>query len=509
MNELIVNKEYSLIDVVNLILDSGEKNLLLKIEADSVLLESKLNLLIVYKISKDRGLNLVCETDNLRGQKIIKDIEYENKEDREMDVDRLIEEEESLIHLKDKSVAAKKIDPVYTLPKINLDFSFLKNNRMLPALLGFWVVFFIGSYFYLNSTLTSDIEIFVQAERYVKSLEVRLSTTRPTDVEQKIFKGEKYIQTIVLVKEVETTGKINSGKKAVGEVTITNKTDEALNLKKGTKLESKVGNKEFVYLLTEETEIPARKLESTSPNVYVNTSKNVKVEALDFGSSYNLDINKTLSVDGKSEDLVSGVVAKSITGGVKTDINAVSSDDLKKLYEVGLSEIKEKFKPQEIPNKVLLKGSEQFIVTKTEYNGKAGDAMDKLQLTLTIDVNGLMYDKKDAENFVKASMNSIMPKGFEVYGKDLDVEINILGKTNSSTLTVDEGDVQLTIKTYKIPVLNTEEIKSMLIGKNVVDAEKVIKDIPNVIKYNVVFKYPVFNSIPQDPNRVNVTISKE
>ena len=515
MNEVIINKEYSLVDVINLVLDSGEKELFLKIEPESVILESKVNLLILFKICKDKGISIECDTAHLRGNKLIKDIEYDNSQDRELDVDKLIEEEESLSHLKINKRDVNDNEILRpTLPKVNLsmpkfDFSFLKNNRLLPALLGFWIVFFLGGYFYLNSSLTSDIEIFVQAERYVKSLEVRLSAIKPTDVESKVFKGEKYLQTITLIKEVETTGKINSGKKAVGEVTLTNKTDDLLNFKKGTKLEFKVGTKELVYLTTEDIEVPARKLESTSPNLYVNTSKIVKVEAFDFGSSYNLELNKVLSVDNRSEDLVSGVVSKPIDGGVKTDIKAVSSDDLKKVYEAGLLEIKDSFKPAEVPGKVFLKGSEQFTVTKADYGGKAGDAIDKLKLTLTIDVSGLIYDKKDAENFVKASMNSIMPKGFEVYGKDLDVEINLLGKTNSSTLTVNEGDVQLTVKTYKIPVLNTDEIKSILLGKNVLEAEKVIKDIPNVIKYNISFKYPVFNSIPQDPNRVNVTISKE
>jgi hypothetical protein len=106
-------------------------------------------------------------------------------------------------------------------------------------------------------------------------------------------------------------------------------------------------------------------------------------------------------------------------------------------------------------------------------------------------------------------MNSILPKGFEVYGKELDIEVNLLGKTNSSTLTVEEGDIQLTIKTYKIPVLNTDEIKATLLGKSSSEAESLIKNIPNVIRYNISFNYPVFSSIPQDPKRVNVTISKE
>ncbi len=520
MNELIINKEYNLVEIINLVLDSGEKDLILKIESGSVLLDTKVNLGILYKICIDKGISVACETEDVRGKKIIQDLVYENSEDRELDVDRLIEEEESLSHLKrSNSFTPSEKSKDINLPKKNLDFpkinfsfinfSFLKETKILPIILGVWIVLFGGGFFYLNSTLSADVEIFVQAERYVKSLEVRLSASKSTDVENKIFKGEKYLQNITLIKEIDTSGKIDSGKKATGEVTLTNKTDEDLELKKGSKIEYKSGGKELVFLTLEETEIPARKLESTSPNVYVNTTKVIKVEAFDFGTSYNLELNKEVTLDGKSIDLVSGLVTKAISGGVKTDIKAVSSDDLKKVYESALLEIKDNFKPAEISGKVFLKGSEQFTVTKTEYSGKAGDALDKLKLTLTIDASGLMYDKKDAENFVKASMNSLLPKGFEVYGKELDIEVNLLGKTNSSTLTVDEGDVQLTIKTYKIPTLNTNEIKSMLLGKNLNEAEAVVKNIPNVIRYNIAFKYPLFSSIPTDPQKVNVTISKE
>jgi hypothetical protein len=517
MNEIIINKEYTLVEVINLILDSGEKDLFLKIEPGSVLLETKINLGIIYKICESKGIAISCETEDPRGKKIIQDIVYENTEEREMDVDRLIEEEESLSHLKKKQIQETKTDfqmpkVNFEIPKINLpnfNFSFLKESKLLPILVGFWIVLFGGGYFYLSSNVTADIEVFVQAERYVKSLEVRLSTVKNTDVENKIFKGDKYLQNITISKEIETTGKIDSGKKAVGEVTLTNKTDEDLKLKKGSKIEYKSGGKELVYLSLEEVEIPARKLESSSPNVYVNTTKVLKVEAFDYGTSYNLELNKEVTLDGKSLDLVSGVVSKAISGGVKTDIKAVSSDDLKKVYESALLEIKDSFKPAEVSGKVFLRGSEQFTVTKTEYNGKAGDALDKLKITLTIEATGLMYDKKDAENFVKASMNSILPKGFEVYGKELDIEVNLLGKTNSSTLTVEEGDIQLTIKTYKIPVLNTDEIKATLLGKSSSEAESLIKNIPNVIRYNISFNYPVFSSIPQDPKRVNVTISKE
>jgi len=515
MNSLEINNKMTLVDVINSVLELNSNKVLLNIEEGSVLFENKINLNILVKLAKDRNISLELKTSDPLGKKMIRDTVMENDESGELNIDRYLDQEIAELHISKSTfkpeTSSKKMLSL-ELPKISmpsLDFSFLKENKFLPIFLGFWIVVLFGGYFYLNSSVKADVEIFVQAERFVKSLEVRLSTTKSTDVDNKIFKGEPYIQTITIIEEIETTGKIDSGKKAIGQVTLTNKTDSEIVLKKGAKIEYKSGSKDLVYLTTSEYTIDARKVESTSPNVYVNTTKVIDVEAFDFGSGYNLELNKEVLLDGKSSDLVSGLVTKAISGGSKSDIKAVSSEDIKKVYEVALSRTRDSFKPFEEPGKVFLRGSEQFTVSKSEYTGKAGDALDKLKLTLTVDARGLKYDTKDAENFVKASMKSILPKGFEVYGKDLEVEINLLGKTNSSTLTVDEGDVQVTVKTYKIPVLDTSEIKSMLLGKKFNDAEEIIKNIPNVIRYNISFNYPLFNSIPSNPERVNVSISKE
>lgn len=515
MNNIEINNKMTLVDVINSILEVNYNKVLINIEEGSVLFENKINLNILVKLAKDRNIFLELKTSDSLGKKMIRDIAMESEDSEELNIDRYLDQEiaELNIHKSNfKPDSSSKKMPNIELPKIlipSLDISFLTGNKFLPVLLGLSIVVLFGGYFYLNSNVKATIEIFVQAERFVKSLEVRLSTTKPTDIESKIFKGEPYIQTISIIEEIETTGKIESGKKALGQVTLTNKTDSEIILKKGSKIEYKSGSKDLIYLTTSEYILDARKIESTSPNVYLNTIKVVDVEAFDFGSGFNIELNKEVLLDGKSSDLVSGLVSKAISGGIKNDLKAVSSEDIKKVYELALSKTVASFKPFEVSGKVFLKGSEQFIVTKTEYNGKAGEALDKLKLTLTLEARGLSYDQKDAENFVKASMKSILPKGFEVYGKDLEVEINLLGKTNSSTLTTTEGDVQVTVKTYKIPVLDTNEIKSMLIGKKINDAVEVIKNIPNIIRYDISLNYPLFNSIPMSPERIDVSISKE
>lgn len=517
MNEFKIEKNISITEILNLIFESGKNEINLQIEEGSHLLDSKINLSLVFRLAKEKGIKLSFESDSDHGKGIIRDVMLENSDSEELNIDRYLHEEtHSYKTPQTKQTIEKKFElpnmpslPNISLQSFSFDLSFLKNNKLFPILIIFWTVLLIGGYFYINSSQKAEIEIFVQAERFVKSLEVRLSTVKASDVENKIFKGEPYIQQITIIEEVETSGKIDSGKKARGEVTLTNKTDEELDLKKGSKIEFKSGGKELVFLTLSDLKIPARVVESTSPNVYVNSTKTFEVEAFDFGSSFNLEANKEVTLDGKSSDLVSGVVTKAITGGSKNDIKAVSSQDITNVYDKALEKVKSGFVPNEEAGKVFLRGSEQFTVLKTDYSAKAGDAADRIKITLVVEARGLRYDIKDAENYVKASMKNLLPSGFEVYGKDLEVEINLLGNTNSTTLTKDEGDVQVTVKTYSIPVLNTNEIKSSLLGKNLTEAEQLIKNIPNVIKYNIEFNYPILNTIPTDLEKVNVTVSKE
>jgi hypothetical protein len=531
--EINISKYQSLSEVLFLLMECPDQDIVMHIEKNSPLFNQISNLRIISKIASSRKINLKIKTDDLLGKKIVDEVFYENSE--EVDLSRYenkTNEDAGLLNEVGPEIKGKNSIKNYLVDSVLSWLSFSnkgikeknekkiqenivsKNNTSLyiiASVLGFLFVSGIVFYFYVENTLTSKVEIFVSAERFVKSQNVRLSTTQNTNIENRIFRGELYKGNINIIKDIETTGEIRSGVKAKGEVKLVNKSDNDIKLQKGEKLRYKKNDKEYLFQILEDIEIEARKLESTSPDVYLNTETRVDVEALDFGSSYNVAKGEGLKLVSYESEVLSAIVDTAIEGGLKEDLKAVSEDDIKKIYSLAIEEIKSSFSPQLISGKVFLKGSEQFSVVKTEYSHKLNEETDKIKLTLTVEATGLMYDEKEIVSFMRSIFKDIVPVGYELYGKELEVEANLLGKTTTSVLTASEGDIVATVKTYVIPILNTDSIKSQISGKNIDQVREILEEIPNITNYNLTLSIniPFLSKVPSDEKKIDVSIFRK
>jgi len=522
--EINIEKNQNLSDVYLKILETNQNEVVLHLPEGSPLFNRISNIRVLSKMCSDRGINLTLKTTDKRGNKMISEVFYENS--GEVDFSRYedsrdnLDQEETQDKVDSRTLEERSGDfggtpksPLLPkLPIFNLKSKFTSNTAVIvSSALGVLVVLISGFYFYLQTSLSADLEIFVTSERFVKSQNIRLSTTQNTDLANKILRGDTYKGSISITKEIPTTGEIKSGVKATGLVKVTNNSDSEVKLKKGEKFRFKKDNKEFLFLTTEEIELPARKLESTSPDVYVNLSKDVKVEAEDFGSNYNVEKGQGIKPVNYGSSVLTAEVSEAIKGGMKEDLKAVSEEDIKKIYQSAIEEIKSSFIPQSVEGKVFLKGSEQFSVQKTEYSHKINEETDTLKLTLIADALGLMYDKKEIENFMRSTFKDLIPAGYEIYGKELEVEANLLGKSSSSILTTTEGDLMVTVKTFVIPVLNTDSIKAKIAGQDLATVQSELENIPNIVNYNLnlSINVPFFSKLPADHNRLNVSIVRK
>ena len=243
MKEFKVEAKDSLIKIINAIILSNSKEIKLTINENSVLFRTILNLRILLKITKQAGIVLKLETTSPKGQNMISQLWKDQKEDS---FSKFQESEETVSEQK-----------IIDKPKIKMNlpkFNFLKDNSFLPITLGILIVLFGGGYFLISSQLSANVDIKVGAERFVKSFEVKLSSISNTDIEKKILRVTSSSKTFTASKEIETTGKLDAGSKAVGEIKLQNKTDTEIVLKAGTKLTLDDSKEELVYQLLEETE---------------------------------------------------------------------------------------------------------------------------------------------------------------------------------------------------------------------------------------------------------------
>jgi hypothetical protein len=508
MKEINIQKEDRLLQIINKILTTESSELKISIPAESTLFKNILNLRIFQRVLDSSNIIAKIEAEGDVGKEMLAKVR--NLDQDEADFSKYQEsmrkEDEDL---EERILENKKEKKSFQFPKFSLPSLNFSNLKMIPVFIaGFALVSGIAYYFLVYKN-TASVEVLVSSERFVKSFEIKVSSLKNTDVEGKVLKGESVSTVYQATKETPTTGKVDGGKKAEGEIKLLNKTDKTIKLSKDTKVTYKESDKDYNFLILESVEVPGRSLTSTLPETFVSGEKTVEAEASSFGSSYNLSAGKSLSVSGYSSSELSAVVSSSFEGGVKNTLNAVSEQDLRDLSALSFDDFKSNFKFTTLPNKFVLKNSEVFSLASQKFSAQLTEPSDNLKITQDISVSYLVYDNEQALSFVKASIKSLIPEGYELYGKDLQIELNSLGSVSGTNIDSREANVQLTIKSYKIPLIDQEKIKSEIAGKKLTEVSQYFDDLG--VGYNIESSNGLLNLLgfPKDLSKINVSITKQ
>jgi len=104
-----------------------------------------------------------------------------------------------------------------------------------------------------------------------------------------------------------------------------------------------------------------------------------------------------------------------------------------------------------------------------------------------------------------------IPEGFVLSDKEREINVQILGVGDNTVLSPEKADLQVTVKTFVVPDIKEDTVKASLKGKSVTEAQEYLSKIRNVKTYslNISSKIPLFNKIPGDVNKINLTITRE
>lgn len=104
-----------------------------------------------------------------------------------------------------------------------------------------------------------------------------------------------------------------------------------------------------------------------------------------------------------------------------------------------------------------------------------------------------------------------IPEGFTLSSQDKDINVEILGNTESTLLNSAEADLQVTIKTFVVTDVEKDEIRERLVGKAIGEAEKMLGGIKNIKTYELEMSpnIPFLQKLPQNPENIKVEIEKE
>ncbi len=497
------------ISTLNKIKNINDSGVELVIPEGSILFDNALNLKIIEKELDKRQMGVQFLTEDEKGNNLIDMLDEKRSATfiEDTPTNETTEEEET------SSIAfapSKKM----SLPKIDIKIPEIKVGAA-AVLIAIPIIILVGYIVAGNTLPKANAKIVVNSVPLTRSVTVKVGAETQTDAENKTLKGSKVSTTIEETMETPTTGEKITGSKAKGEVTVYNKTEDDITLKKGT-----VISKDDLKFTLDETITIDGKTEQPDPDqpgkqIYELGEETVNVTAENYGEEYNLKDDTDFSIKGyKSSELTANNDEK-FTGGKTQRTKIVSADDQKGLSakltnQITQNAINELTKKLGTSQK-LINGSLTVKVTSEVFSNKVNDATEKLTLTQKATVEGLTYSTADLDNLMDKVVESLVPQGYVISEKDKQIEVNALGGNNVVTVTPNEADIQVTLKTYIVTDITEESVRNSIAGKNTKEAKQYFDSLQEIKTYE--FKIapvlPLFNNVPKNSSRIHVAIEKQ
>ena len=513
MNKLTLELHDDVISALKKIKEIDGTSIEIEVPDGAVLLDNVVNLKLLEKKAADFNKSLHFHTTDLVGKTVISLLDDDREEmegmlTRHVNVEALEEVEEIATPVSKSRFHI----PALRFPGFKYGFVLL----LIFILLG-------GMLFYITSKAPKAYaSIVVNSQPLTKSIPIKVVLDKTTSVDEKVLKGIKQAVTVSEENTINTTGEIEEGKKATGNIKITNKKTDEIKLKKGTKVEYSEDDDDLVFIITSEVTIPAAviKVEDPVPPATEGKTtttlgeKNVKVEAEKIGSLYNIDEDESLKISGYKESELSAKADEDFKGGSSEKVKIVSTEDIEavkkdispKLIEKSESLLKQK----QTTTQRYISGAIKTELQKSELSAKEGEKADKITIKQSAISTGLFYSKSELDSLVDSLVDQFIPDGYKISSKGREVNVEVLGESDSSVLSLEEADLQITLKTYVIPDINPENLKQELAGKSLADAKQVLGGVRNIVSYDLrldkSIPIPFFQKIPSDINSITLEV---
>lgn len=513
MTKLNVDIHDSVVDVINKIREINDSGIELIIPEGALVFENILNIRLIQKETDKLDKSVSFTTQDEQGLNLIHSL----NEESDIDTD-FIAKEISLADITDdkkymSKVTRKKIP--FTIPRVNTRLPKLnmKGLKILPIILIIFGILGVGGIFFISKMHKVNVKIVVNSQPLTKSIQIQVAKDAETNAETKTIKGTDVQTTISKTDKIATTGERLIGEQAEGEIKIYNKTLDEKKIKKGTKV--KYDDKDLEYELKDDVTVPAATEETPDEVTTIITAgeETVKVQAKDIGDKYNIDKGKDLVVDDYNKDDVFAKTNEDFSGGKSEVVMIVDAKDIEeltqKLTEDITNDAEKELEGKVVGDRKFIKGSQELIVTNTILSHQEGEETDALELTLEMNAAGLAYSTKDIDKMLDKLLEGFIPEGYVLSTQDKDVNIEILGNTETTTLSNTTADLQVTIKTSVVTNIDENKLKDDLKGKSLVEGQKILSGIRNIQNYEIKPNIPILKSFPKNKDNISIEVDKK
>jgi len=483
--------------------DSGVE---LVIPEGSALFDNILNLKLVEQQAEKRGISIQFSTNDENGNTLISMLEGKPE-----------------ISFSQEEVGEERQIPIkrenFKLPKISVKLPVIKfggKHRLLLLILPvilviLGVVVFIGT-----RAQKAQAKIVLASLPLTRSIPVKVKVGIATNPVTSLLKGVGVETTTEENMEAATTGETLIGEKAKGKITLYNKTDSEISLKKGVELTYKTSGSDLNFSLDSDVTIPAREPSTSDPgSPIIPGEKESSLTAQDIGDNYNIDKSKSLEVAKYKKSSLEGKSRETFSGGKSEKVKVVAAADKtnlsKSLLAQNTSGAEMALKSKLGASQKLIAGSTKTTISKETFNHEVGDKAEKLTLNQTVSIAGLSYLDSELNDLLDKLIFKLVPEGYSLSKKDWGVNIEILGNATNSVLSPTEADLQVTLKTSMIPNIDKDKIKKDLAGKTPADAQKYLGSIKNIKSYELFVSPPLpfLRKVPKDTNQIDLMIENE
>lgn len=414
-------------------------------------------------------------------EKILEEKKPEEKETRPVKME--VEEFEELPRLK------------FSLPQFRTSLTpFITAG--ISIILFLLLVLFVFWYF-----PAATINLIVYPASSTSNVDVLFTASADTakSAKNSILTTESFVE-VTGEKTAPTSGKTKIGEKAMGVVTIYNKTTSGKTFPKGTQLFSE--NLKF----TLNDEITVASASDTGEGLTFGKTS-AKITASDIGPEGNLASGTNFYFQSFDKSSYYAKNADKLSGGTSREISSVSKEDQDKLLN-SLNEELVTGARQSLAQKLktgdkLLDTSLSTSILSKQFDKNTGEEAKELSLSLKLKVSSFTYNGRDLLSLTQEN-NAKVPDGFEIASDKTNIRI-LEAKTDK------KGDVlgKAVITYYFLPQIDTDNIRREINGKSFNQADQYLSRIKEIGGVEIITqrKIPLFtNRIPLRSENIKVQL---
>lgn len=340
----------------------------------------------------------------------------------------------------------------------------------------------VGLSIYILLTPKSQITIKVAGESIEREHSI---TTDPSAAavspDNLLIPGELVEETAETTQQFPATGKKNAGDKAIGKVTITNRTGEDVNLPINSKLKSSTG---LVYLtnlaVTVKAAIP--KIDASGQLSALPGQATTEAVADQPGEQYNSSAPSSLTIvdlAAVKQDKISAE-ASAFQGGSTKELTVVSADDIDNGRRSTRTNLDQLLKDQAVKKsnqKTILDGAFVTEVIDEQLDHAAGDETNQVSLKLKGKVKALAFNDSIFQKTLVELVRKNLPD-------NQDVALTTQDQITAVVQSIDFDQKKLIVRgklsTRVIPKIDQNRLKKSLVGRTTSQAQTIIQKQPQV-----------------------------